>query len=627
MRLQAQGGAVLRLIVLVWLIASAAAFAARPVPLTAGTPAEFPRHFTLGWFDDPDATFDAKTALHQSFSPISNQFTLGRRPGVQWFRLDVRNVSDATQHLFLRLSERFYETVDLYTFDRNERLTYRGRSGQTVPRKRRDIDNPAFVFPLAVAPHETVSVLLRIRSTVGTYGAVTLHSRHDLQKTTLFEIALFIFFLGAVFSIMLYVLIFFGMLKEKLYLYFAGYLLLFALIVFAFSGNMGYFFGIESSTRMFAAVPAMTLLFIRISRSLLASARKVPRIDRLLGWMQIVMGVDTLLLLFFPAQSADAVSVTLSLVFPLLSIAGLLIAWRGDRIAWIYFFALSTFMLSITVIFFVSVGIIPFYRREIAYFPLAGALMEFLLIGLAMALRINRLRDERYHLKRILVQTLRHHAQELEATVEKRTMQLSKALKERNTLYRELQHRVKNHFQSILSFVWLQKSHESEAKTAEALAKIHHRIEAMSLLHDQLSADAQTESIDACRYFRALTDNTVRLYGNRNIRLRFECRAPRRIPAKTAGTLAMLLNELVVNAFKHAFLTDENGTVDVVFDATDPAQCRLVVKDDGKGAETIDKGLGWTIIDEMVHDLNAGSIHIEHTPGLHVDVRCRLASG
>jgi two-component sensor histidine kinase len=93
------------------------------------------------------------------------------------------------------------------------------------------------------------------------------------------------------------------------------------------------------------------------------------------------------------------------------------------------------------------------------------------------------------------------------------------------------------------------------------------------------------------------------------------------MPADTAVPLALVANELVTNAMKHAF-PSHRGAVSVAFRADPGGGCRLVVADTGRGlpaAAPPDGGLGLRLVRALVAQVD-GDLAMESGPGLRVTV-------
>ncbi|KZY42547.1 hypothetical protein A3731_01335 [Roseovarius sp. HI0049] len=157
-------------------------------------------------------------------------------------------------------------------------------------------------------------------------------------------------------------------------------------------------------------------------------------------------------------------------------------------------------------------------------------------------------------------------------------------------LLRELQHRVKNHLGMIVSMIRIQARREV---TAESLKAIGRRIEALSVLYDELltsnGIDETRADMPAGAYLSRIASVIASLEPRGAIRLNVNC-ADIALPVDQAARLGLLLSEFTTNAFEHAFKGRESGTVNVRFTRFDDGTVRLTVEDDGNG---IPEGYNW----------------------------------
>jgi two-component sensor histidine kinase len=177
-------------------------------------------------------------------------------------------------------------------------------------------------------------------------------------------------------------------------------------------------------------------------------------------------------------------------------------------------------------------------------------------------------------------------------------------------LLKELQHRVKNNFQVIISFLSLQRRHvdpESRSRFTSVMDRVH----AIALAHDQLTFDNNAGQVEFRDYLRALCANIdPHLEG---IAIEVES-APVTLPIDRAVPAGLIVNELVTNSIKYAF--DETGgviRVDFRVDS-DLGEACLTVEDNGRGmsrapsrardpAGAREGGLGMTLVDAFVTQL------------------------
>ncbi len=157
------------------------------------------------------------------------------------------------------------------------------------------------------------------------------------------------------------------------------------------------------------------------------------------------------------------------------------------------------------------------------------------------------------------------------------------SLKEKEVLNRELNHRVKNNLQIISSLLSIQSSKIQGDENREIFKECQHRIRAIALVHQRLCGAANLTDIDLSEYFNKLVQELFRSYyvgsGTVTPHVTVDALAlniDRLIPC------ALIVNELVCNAFKYAFPEGKSGEVQVELRRTN-GQVSLCVRDDGIG--------------------------------------------
>lgn len=129
---------------------------------------------------------------------------------------------------------------------------------------------------------------------------------------------------------------------------------------------------------------------------------------------------------------------------------------------------------------------------------------------------------------------------------------LRKLLIERTTLLDELDHRVKNNLQLLLSLVSHEMRQAQDGAVREALGRIKQRLQALGAVHRELYTTEEAAMFDAGSFARDLAQDLLLASGRRDIAPEFEI-APVRVHASKATPIALLLNEIVANALAHAY--------------------------------------------------------------------------
>ncbi len=182
------------------------------------------------------------------------------------------------------------------------------------------------------------------------------------------------------------------------------------------------------------------------------------------------------------------------------------------------------------------------------------------------------------------------------------------SLKEKEILIRELNHRVKNNLQIITSLLSLEGSRISDQASREVFKECQHRIRAIAMVHQRLCGSANLTKIDLNDYFRQLIRELFRsYYGGGGLV------TPTVVVDETSLNIdhlipcALIVNELVCNAFKYAFPAGQSGEVRVEIHRTD-GNVMLHVADDGVGFSPDDvpprNQIGLAIVQALVDQLS-----------------------
>jgi two-component sensor histidine kinase/HAMP domain-containing protein len=244
---------------------------------------------------------------------------------------------------------------------------------------------------------------------------------------------------------------------------------------------------------------------------------------------------------------------------------------------------------------------------------------------------------------------LKHHRVQLEHVVEMRTAQLTdanlqlkqeieerrraekdirRALEEKVVLLGEIHHRVKNNLQIIASLLEMSRHRARTPEAAEQLGEAHAKIFTMALIHSQLYRNDRFEEVNMERHARKLFTHLSNLYCKTKIDARIDM-SGLRLPITQAIPCALILNELISNAFKYAFEGRSDGMLRISMRKAGRAAIRLEVRDDGPGMpEDLDidrtHSLGLKLVRNLaVHQLK-GKLHVDGRPGTRVQIRFPL---
>lgn len=212
-------------------------------------------------------------------------------------------------------------------------------------------------------------------------------------------------------------------------------------------------------------------------------------------------------------------------------------------------------------------------------------------------------------------------AQGYDITEQKRAEErLRASLEEKETLLRELHHRVKNNLQLVSSMLILQAQHANDPTAFVAFNEIQNRIRSMALIHAKLYQAQDLAKIDFTKYLQELTAALIHSYGISTDRVSTTLNASGvMLGLNTAVPVGLIVNELVSNCLKHAFPGNRNGEIRIDLQREEGGSYILRIADDGIGLpEDLDitstTTLGLQLVNTLVEQLK-GTITLERDTG------------
>ncbi|MFB6345380.1 MAG: PAS domain S-box protein [bacterium] len=203
--------------------------------------------------------------------------------------------------------------------------------------------------------------------------------------------------------------------------------------------------------------------------------------------------------------------------------------------------------------------------------------------------------------------------------------QLQSMVEEKETLLKEIHHRVKNNLQIISSMLSMQMREIDQDGLREKIQDSINRVKSMALIHENLYQSDNLANLNFERYVRELTDRTVTLHqrdhSDVNVSIEVDSQSLKLDQAIPCG---LILNELLTNTLEHGFTTGESANISIMF-YSDDRKADLTVKDDGRGfptdfdMDTIDT-FGMQIVQSLVeYELN-GSMSVENDNGAVIQI-------
>lgn len=554
-------------------------------------------------FIDRNQTVTIFDIYHQKFHAVQrDRIGFGYAPrSVIWIKIELHNPHNYSIRKILEYADPLTMQVLLYD-GQSKRELYRGgiSYGSVLNRI-----NPS--FPILLEAHETKIYYLKALSSITSLTVdlelwnVDAFYQHEIRHQVILA-----FFFGAMGILLLYNLFIYLSVRERVNLYY--FLAFFGIVFhqFFYRGMAGlYLFSpqeVEMIVRYAAFIVAFPVFFLALFTRSLLKLECYSQIDHLLMRSLFIFILLTILSYFFELNTWRSLFAVLLLL--LLFIITLYAFFQGNRQA--KFLIIGWLLLLIPALFMYlsSEGIYDVFR-PMPYLAEFFIMIETLLFSLVLADRMKELKNETIVSQKCLIEYQREEERRLNARVQKKTIQLRKSLEEKDLLLRELNHRVKNSIQTIVSFLRLQIDEIDDSRMKEVLKNLENRILSISQLYTLLYTRENVSYIRAFEYFSLLAQNIQTTLHRPNVEV--EITTDCDLDSETAVYCGFIVNEAITNAFQHAFSNKGKGKVWVSLENIDGGEYRLHVVDNGTGFDSSRKreSLGLMIIQSLaIYQLN-----------------------
>lgn len=262
-----------------------------------------------------------------------------------------------------------------------------------------------------------------------------------------------------------------------------------------------------------------------------------------------------------------------------------------------------------------------FEAHELTYITRWANISGIVVVSAIMVLFIVRLNSKNEKalygaLTTVLDQTekLEQIKENLESMVHERTSELKDQKEllqrqndEKETLLKEVHHRVRNNLQIIVSLINLQSEKITDQNSVHALREIQGRVESMSLVHKKMYQTANFENINMFDYMVFVIQNIRKIYNCESCSSTLEVPKELVLKMETAIPFGLVVNEMISNYFKHVYQAKGGRFFNIVV-SIDGDNLQLLYTDNGEGFEEdrkaeISDSLGIQLISSLIEQL------------------------
>ena len=199
---------------------------------------------------------------------------------------------------------------------------------------------------------------------------------------------------------------------------------------------------------------------------------------------------------------------------------------------------------------------------------------------------------------------------------------VKKSLLEKETLLKEIHHRVKNNMQLVISLLKIQARDSKELSIENFIEVSENRIRSMALIHEYLYESENINYVNFEEYVNRLSSSIRGSFSNQStIKLETQINNTH-FNIETAIPLGLIINELVINAFKHAFAGKDQGIIKIILFKEQDLH-HLEITDNGIGIDTIQENgssIGLKIVKLLVSQIN-GQMQIKKNSGTQFTIQ------
>lgn len=199
------------------------------------------------------------------------------------------------------------------------------------------------------------------------------------------------------------------------------------------------------------------------------------------------------------------------------------------------------------------------------------------------------------------------------------------SLVEKETLLKEIHHRVKNNLQVITSLLKLQSDAVRDPQAVKLFDEMYGRVRSIAAIHEMLYRSDNLARLDFGAYLQKITQDLIAFYrvDPQKIRVHTNVRSAY-LDITQAVPCGLIVNELITNSLKHAFVDNRPGLIQVSLDK-DEREVALTVSDNGIGLPPeIEPGQAVSMGLQLVHllvDQIQGELAIDRSQGTRVSIR------
>ncbi len=222
----------------------------------------------------------------------------------------------------------------------------------------------------------------------------------------------------------------------------------------------------------------------------------------------------------------------------------------------------------------------------------------------------------------IILSYLYYKSRKDKNTINRQRENLQASVKEKETLLKEVHHRVKNNLQVISSLLTLQSKKVTDKNMLAVLDETQKHISSIAIIHEMLYQQEDTATISMNEYLKRLSYHILGSYNKHSIKTTINA-TNINLSINKAIPLGLMVNELTTNSLKHAFQTEEGKIAISIIERQN--SYIFTYKDNGTGLPddyeaNLSKTMGFRLLKLLAEEMNT-ELRISNDNGLTITVQ------
>ena len=351
-----------------------------------------------------------------------------------WFIIEYKNLKNVEIEHYFGFDISCFEIADLYYKDSTDWIHI--KNGLLIPIEEREVYSRLPGFEVNFKPFEKKTLYLHLHSEYLVPTEIISTSTSTFKKTEQKHLFAYWFYIGAAFSILLYNLLLFIQLRDKVYLYYILYVTC-LLIWISLDGGVFLYFNSNIKLYYFLSIgsPAMAFFLTLFTREFLQIRRVSKWMDNSLIVMSIAYLTIAILVAFdvYYYQFLGLIAMPFTLFLLFVGVYGMI---KKLPLSKFYVLASSIYIIGLFMYAALTLNLLP-YTPITRYAFIIGSFLELIVFSLALGYKIKLIQAEKLKFQKKIVEHERFMNKNLEIKVKERTEELlviSEQLEKTNVL-------------------------------------------------------------------------------------------------------------------------------------------------------------------------------------------------